>query len=199
LKETLSSDKRNKTVIKLVDEPDNSKLILWNSNSIETNGMSILNTNSFTHSKELYNLYYSLNTDSTKEWINGLEWILSYYQGHSHQNWTWFYPYQNTPHIDDLTVEMDSLNLNLTKFEKTDPFTDVQQLLMVLPKKSLQTFYKSSDYSLQKLAELADSEIFYNYFPSYLVLDGINKRFVWQCKPINLKEFNEEIVRLKIK
>ena len=183
---------------------EDQKLVLWNSNwvgQISEAMMSIVNTNMFTHSKELYNLYYSLNDDTTNEWINGLEWILSYYQGHSHQNWTWFYPYQNTPHIEDIIedINMYQGKIKLTKFEKTEPFTPAQQLLMVLPKKSLQLFSNSSDCSLKNLAKLAESEIFCNFFPPYLVLDGINKRYIWQCKPIGLSEFDEEIVRLKIK
>jgi 5'-3' exonuclease len=175
-----------KSILEKNEKHLNSKFV----DDIEPTEKVLLNiNNSYIYSKELYNLYYGLDNNAPTEWINGLQWILSYYNRHSHQNWTWFYPYHNTPHIDDVLAM--SSTINLIDFKKTDPFTSFQQLFMVLPKESLEKIDKS-------LVDLADSEIFKNHFPPYLILDGINKKFAWQCKPINLAEFEEDLVRLKI-
>lgn len=158
------------------------------SDSIDNENIKI-NTRNFIKTKELYNIYYALDKNSVNEWINGLNWILQYYQGHFHKNWTWFYPYENTPHIEDVIQETNDIYLK--EIKQTNPFTPIQQLFMVLPQKTFQ-----QNKELTFLYELSNSYVFKKYFPTILVLDGINKKFIWQCKPIGLLNFEEELIKI---
>jgi 5'-3' exonuclease len=146
----------------------------------------------FIKTKELYNIYYDLDNKKNvvTEWIRGLEWVLGYYQQHSHQNWTWFYPYENAPHIHDV-LDMRVGSFQPTNFEKTNPFSELQQLFMVLPKSS----FKDNLF----LTNLSESVYFKKFFPSVLCLDAINKMYLWQCKPIGLPQFDENIIRTVLK
>ncbi|PRP88161.1 5'-3' exoribonuclease 1 (ISS) [Planoprotostelium fungivorum] len=66
-----------------------------------------------------------------KSYIEGLIWVLNYYQNGC-ISWGWFFPYYYGPLLSDLT-DLSSLDI---KFDMGEPFTPYQQLMAVLPRAS---------------------------------------------------------------
>jgi 5'-3' exonuclease len=149
---------------------------------------AIFNFKNFGKEKDC--LYYSTEGVTTSSnWISGIEWVLGYYQSHYHKNWSWFYRYENAPCIKD-TIHYLNLNLkNISHFVEDKPFTPLEQIFMVLPKRSIHRIGN------QNLSKICESDDFKLYFPDTLVLDGVNKVYIWQCNPLGLIPFNEEIVK----
>jgi 5'-3' exoribonuclease 1 len=166
--------------------PDNPRILLnlidmgWVANDTRE-------TRETRETRDMYNLYYSLDSFTPKNWLTGLEWVLGYYQTHHHNNWTWYYEYENAPSIKD--VKQTLKDCFVTRVTPSKPFTESQQLFMVLPKESIKRIGDS------KMCKLSESDEFKLYFPEKLLLDGVNKTFIWQCTPLGLHQFDELLVR----
>lgn len=66
-------------------------------------------------------------------YVQGLCWVLQYYyQGVP--SWNWYYPFHYAPFASDL-VNIDTYG-DIAKFEKSKPFSPLEQLLAVLPANS---------------------------------------------------------------
>lgn len=83
-------------------------------------------------------------------YLEGLQWVLLYYYKGA-QHWRWFYPYHYAPMISDLGADIVNNYLGgqnvISEFkidthctENTKPYTPFQQLLTILPIKSLKAF-----------------------------------------------------------
>ena len=142
--------------------------------------------------KRYYNFYGVLDiNDSCKSYINGLYWIIGYYNNHSHQNWSWFYNYKAIPFASDIynyllnCKEKQITILNEKTIIKTKPFTPLEQLLFVLPKESLlEILFKQDKNIYDKLKRLfnTNGKEIEEYYPNHICLDMINKEFMWQSK-----------------
>lgn len=151
--------------------------------------------------KQRYYKFYGI-TDvkkSCQDYLNGLNWILGYYNNHCHDNWSWYYEHHAVPFASDIFECLKNYTHNsLTKFEKTQPFKPIDQLLMVLPRDSLLEIIKTADSNLYwKLYRIfnTDSRELGEYYPENICLDMINKEYLWQSK-IFLKQFNSKIINI---
>jgi len=148
------------------------------------------------YKKRYYN-FYGVNDvkDACENYITGLYWILGYYHNHIHDNWTWCYKYRKVPFASDL---LDYLNngKNIKQIKKDNPNTALEQLIMVLPKKSLLYIIKEKDQKLhEKFVRIFNTYSNYlnEYYPDKICLDMIHKEFMWQSK-IFLKDFQNNFL-----
>lgn len=147
--------------------------------------------------KERYYLYYGIKKSEIKDncinYLQGLSWIFGYYNGHSHNNWSWYYKHHNVPFCSDLfeflRTESD-INLNITQDK---PVSNIKQLCLVLPKKSLLTILKENNIINEKLNVFINS--YSKYYPDNIYVDLINKRYLWQSK-IFFENIDETILDL---
>ena len=152
--------------------------------------------------KSRYYTFYGIGNikDACKKYIEGLYWVLGYYNGHMHNNWLWYYKYMNVPFASDISEYlrnrtdvkryiMDSQNL-----EKSKRITSMQQLWMVLPKESLMEVLE--DDILMKLKRLLKmKDVMNKYFPEDICVDIINKEYLWQSK-VFLEDFDINILEM---
>jgi 5'-3' exoribonuclease 2 len=153
--------------------------------------------------KQRYYKFYGI-TDVIKccrDYITGLNWIIGYYNNHSHDNWSWYYEHHATPFASDIFEYLKNnrvQNASLTLFNNSIPFSTLDQLLMVLPKDSLLEIMKTTDINLYwKLCRIfnTNSRELLEYYPNNICLDMINKEYLWQSK-IFLKQFNCKIINI---
>lgn len=103
----------------------------------------------------LSKLKFDINSDKGKQclhkmlftYLEGMQWVMFYYYKGA-QHWRWYYPYHYAPMISDLAKDIVTTYLHgqstITHFQ-TDhhcsqhktPYTPFQQLLCILPIKSL--------------------------------------------------------------
>lgn len=105
-----------------------------------------------------------------ESYIAGLFWTLQYYH-HECKSWSWFYPYLYAPLASDL-VNLGTLNIT---FPQGRPFTQLMQLLAVLPPQSgnlLPVPY--NEIMTSPLSPLHD------FFPSDFDVDPNGKKSSWE-------------------
>lgn len=159
--------------------------------------------------KNRYYIFYGIGDvkDACKRYLEGLYWVLGYYNGHMHDNWLWYYKYNNVPFASDIGEYLGK-EINFRKYimesknlEKSDRINSMQQLFMVLPKESLMEIIgeeksNSSNKLLKKLERLINmGEVMEKYFPKNVCVDIINKEYLWQSK-IFLDDFNMSILEM---
>ena len=138
------------------------------------------------------NYYHYLFGDSapkkihniSESYIQGVEWILKYYLT-DFADFSWYYPYEYSPSILDLTNFMmsykkhDNVNQKMhqayLKMMQTEDF----QLLMVLPPHSFNLLSKSA----RDFVESAKSGCIH-YYPNEFVITTFLKYYLWECAPI---------------
>ena len=140
--------------------------------------------------KNRYYLYYGISDvhSVVLNYIEGLYWILGYYNGHIHNNWTWYYKYHNVPFCSDIFDVLLKTNKDKvfeyistsTNLNNSTTFSSLKQLFMVLPKDSLCSILGdlNLDLDIYKYTLLKSKD----YFPEKLYVDAINKRYLWQTK-----------------
>jgi 5'-3' exonuclease len=149
--------------------------------------------------KERYYLYYNIKkseiNDACLNYLQGLSWVLGYYNGHSHNNWTWYYKYHSVPFSSDLFEYLRSTsNIEQSLNIKSDqPVSNIKQLCLVLPKDSLITILKENNTITDKLYNFITTCD--KYYPDNLYIDIINKKYLWQSK-IFFENIDENIIDL---
>lgn len=164
-------DKIYKDVIPL---ESNDNIIIYSHDYIKYN---------ITGYKQRYYNYYDITNvnESCENYINGLYWVWGYYNSHNHDNWSWYYKFHSSPFISDLykyletTWKTTQIIIKLTK-----PLQPIQQLIMVLPKKSLLEITKEIDIDkYSRFKRLLEQN---KFFPDKYTLDMIHKEYMWQSK-----------------
>jgi 5'-3' exoribonuclease 2 len=86
-----------------------------------------------------YNKFFDLDEKTPEEYMKSLMYNLYYYTG-KNENWTYFYDYRASPTFSDLYnyLEKEFVNVDTFtyKFEKNEPFSPLEQLLLILPEQS---------------------------------------------------------------
>lgn len=168
----------------------------------------IIKYNQTGYKNRYYQFYGVHNKESAiEEYITGLYWILGYYNGHIHDNWSWFYSHHATPFVSDIfTFLSKDKNIqiiyknNSQVLQTTTPNTTLEQLFMVLPKDSLIEILQSLDKQIyEKAIRLFNtySKNLEDYYPTKIYLELIHKEYLWQSK-IFLKTFYSKIINIFI-
>jgi 5'-3' exonuclease len=154
---------------------------------------------------QFYNVYDK--ESAITEYITGLYWILGYYNGHIHDNWSWFYSHHATPFASDIFTFLSNdknINIiyerNLKILQPTIPNTTLEQLFMVLPKDSLIEILQSINIEVyEKTIRIFNthSKNLQDYYPTKIYLELIHKEYLWQSK-IFLKTFYNKIIDIFI-
>lgn len=121
--------------------------------------------------------YYTkkLNTNNVQkacqEYIKGLQWVIEYYCNEI-PSWTWFYPYNYAPFLDDLS---ECIDYKYIPYIPTEPLDSFEQLLAVLPP-------QSSSQLPEPLPRLMMDEKspLYEYYPLQFHIDLSGKRTDWE-------------------
>jgi 5'-3' exonuclease len=152
--------------------------------------------------KQRYYKYFNIydSNKACEDYIQGLYWILGYYNNHSHDNWSWFYSFDATPFASDIFEYLrqykEKIQHNVTKIIRSIPNDPISQLFMVLPKQSLLEILKEQNeelfYKTQRILNTY-SETINDYYPSKIYLDIIHREYLWQAK-IFLKQFDKNIL-----
>lgn len=198
-KNIYSAYKSNKSIYKDIYNLDlinnkNSSIYFYTEDKIK------YNENDY---KKRYYTYYNINdiNDACEKYLTGLYWILGYYNNHIHDNWSWYYPYHAVPFISDLYSYLckskDNFLKNTDALQKSIPNSNLEQLFLVLPKKSLLEIIKEKDIIIyDKLLRLfnTESKMLQDYYPDKIYLDIVNKEYLWQSK-VFLKNINPNIFK----
>jgi len=157
--------------------------------------------------KKRYYQFYGVDDKqcAVQEYITGLYWILGYYNGHVHENWSWFYSEHTVPFASDVFAYLSNNEnikvihkLNLQKLQSSIPNTTLEQLFMVLPKDSLIEILQSVDQKIyEKTLRLFNTQNLEDYYPTKIYLELIHKEYLWQSK-IFLKTFSSKIIDILI-
>jgi 5'-3' exonuclease len=131
----------------------------------------------------MFNLYHKHNynpsyddllkqdiNDICKNYLESFVWTANYYFDDC-SSWKWYYRYHFAPSIKDLNNYLSQItDLNIIKEDKI-PLKSVEQLRLILPKKSfhlIPNVDKYPDY----------------YYPESFKVDYIMKRYSWEGHPI---------------
>ena len=147
-----------------------------------------LNENNFKNRYYSYYGIYDINK-ACENYIDGLYWTFGYYNNHIHDNWSWYYKYDQVPLASDLynylLIQKEHFDDKCNKqyICATLPVSQLEQLLMVLPKGSLLNTLESidSDGKFKRILQTHSEEL-NKYYPENLCIDLINKEYLWQSK-----------------
>jgi 5'-3' exoribonuclease 1 len=147
--------------------------------------------------KKMYYRYYGIDNiaECCYDYIEGLLWVLGYYSGHIHDNWTWAYPHGNTPFASDIFAflktqgEKRAYSSLVNRLSHTPHLmsskciTSLEQLLHVLPRESLLEILKEIDPDFGKrvgrILNMQSQDI-EKAFPRNIVVSLVGKDQQWQ-------------------
>lgn len=200
--------KNNQQCYSIVDLKENLPIENCDKMYMYTNDTQL----SYIDNKLQYHRYYDLSTDVIHDacfnYIEGLYWILGYYNGHIHDNWSWYYKYDNVPSPEDIffyLLEQSKQNqfnilqeslIKSCQLQKTPCYSMLKQLFLVLPKESLLTILDDSllyDVSISRKKIESKIRSLNTVFPDVLFLDLVNKEFMWQSK-VFFKDIDETML-----
>lgn len=117
-------------------------------------------------------------------YLEGLQWVLFYYYRGA-QHWRWYYPYHYAPMISDLgrnivrdflqgqeTISEFKVDTNCS--ENPKPYTPFQQLLCILPIKSIKKFMP------KEYGTLAEGDL-KSFFPDDFEIDLNGRTLPWEA------------------
>jgi 5'-3' exoribonuclease 1 len=155
--------------------------------------------------KSRYYMYYDIKNEDINNaclnYIEGLYWIFGYYIGHIHNNWTWYYRYNNVPFCSDIfeflrKTQFNSIIAYVKKSEYLKPsqvYSPIKQLFMVLPKSSLIRILKEMNYPVENLEHTLF--LYDKFYPTKICVDLYNKKYLWQSK-VFFENIDEKILEL---
>jgi len=149
--------------------------------------------------KRYYNHYFHTGDDEIEEfssklvseYMKGLVWVTKYYFDKC-PSWTWYYPYDYPPFLEDMSTFLDNnknFDLNKIKFDYGSPLKPFNQLLLVLPPQSSYLIPKE----LNKIVHNSNSSLAYMY-PTHIHQDFIGKVRHWMAIP-QLPAIDLDLVR----
>jgi hypothetical protein len=148
-----------------------------------------------------YYTYYGIQQreiyKSCQNYLTGMQWVLGYYNGHSHNNWSYIYNYNTSPFASDIYKYICETKdfYNNSDLESNGPIREIEQLFCILPKNSLV-------YSLCTLNETGilekfeqNTEFISKFYPTEIYLDMVNKDFYWKSKVFFNNKFDLELIK----
>jgi 5'-3' exonuclease len=151
------------------------------------------------YKKRYYSFYVVNNINQVcKDYIDGLYWVLGYYNKHEHNNWDWFYKHHATPFVSDLwKYLLDHGKDNVCQIQSSNPCTPIEQLFMVLPKQSLLNILQEDTSNIyervSRIFRTNNSKELMAYYPKGLCIDMIHREYLWQSK-IFFEHFDKQFL-----
>jgi 5'-3' exonuclease len=158
--------------------------------------------------KKRYYSYYGVAQSDVKtlcrDYLEGLYWILLYYDNHRHDNWSWYYEHHAIPFASDLAAylkehmsEFLEYIARTSSLRKSSPCTEIEQLCMVLPRESLLNVIEPTLKCKIERVFRTDSCDLENMYPKKISVDILYKEYMWQSKIFiePFKKSNLEIIR----
>jgi 5'-3' exonuclease len=170
---------------KVVKFKDDIQVLENNDNIIVYNDKSILSGNARENISEVKNRYYIFYdiwniSDCCESYKRGLEWIMGYYNGHSHNNWSYVYNHSASPFISDIIEYIRENIKSSIVFKETKPVEPIEQLLIVLPRETLASKDLLGDNDYEKIKRVLNIESIDKYFDKKMAIDYINKDVIWK-------------------
>jgi len=130
-----------------------------------------------------------------KNYIDGLKWTYDYYFKGC-KSWKWKYNYRHAPSLRDILNTMDTYCISSIKFNETQPYSPIVQLLSIFPKTSQNLIHNDYRNLMNSSSDI------YDYYPSYYDIDTYYKRYFWQCEPIlpliDYDRINKAVQKIKM-
>jgi 5'-3' exonuclease len=152
--------------------------------------------------KKRYYSYYGITdiNEVCKDYINGLYWVLGYYNKHEHNNWDWFYKHHATPFVSDLWMYLAKFDKDrVYEIETSKPCTPIEQLFMVLPKQSLLKILEEDASTLynrvKRVFRTSNSKELKRYYPNSICIDMVHREYLWQAK-IFFEHFDKQFLSI---
>lgn len=146
--------------------------------------------------KQYYAYYFNIdvnnpevyNSERTKICIHYLESLMFtlFYYHNEPPSWTWFYQYRVAPCLSDVFTTLNKFykNINKIKFNKGEPYTPFQQLMLILS--------PQSSYILPKqFGEIMTTIPYVQYYPNMIQIDA-TAGFKYIYSEALLPEIDEE-------
>lgn len=132
-----------------------------------------------------YNKFFSIDKTCPEEYMKSLVYNLKYYTSPV-ENWTYFYKFRAAPTFSDLLEYLESANLNY-QFEKNEPFTPLEQLLLILPQDS---FFLVP----RKLSDAVKNSKLLDFYPTKFRMNILHGHKFIYTDPI-LPEINTDLIK----
>ena len=138
------------------------------------------------------NYYYHFFNNYTEKYVNEicdnywntLVWTFKYYF-EGCPSWKYNYEYRAAPCLSDLVNYLKQIDLNDYTFEKDEPYTQNQQLMMILPPRSIKLLP-------EKYRGLISNELV-EFYPVDFKYETVDKMVNWQHEPI-IPEINDKLI-----
>ena len=182
-------DQINEQNNKFYEEQEGPQLYFYNEIQLKNVNQNL--------TKQNYYMYYGIKDIDTAcfNYIEGIHWVLEYYTGHTHNNWSWYYMYHISPMFEDLFEYLNQClkkNDEITFLSSQDkPMNVIKQLSLVLPKESFTLI--ECDFSTVKQLELINILSKLGCFSNKLIIDIIDKEYLWQSK-VFFSHFDDSII-----
>ena len=147
--------------------------------------------------KQYYQEFFNTNepeyiTMICEIYLQSLLYTLRYYLESESPDLHWYYPFNTAPLISDLHQYLASKkDLNHIKFKKTDSYTPLQQLMLILP------VQKANKMLPKKYVQLMQTTLL-PYYPIDFNLDVIQGEKFMRSEPI-LPNIEDEVVMKELK
>ncbi|NBO98932.1 MAG: hypothetical protein EBU90_02220 [Proteobacteria bacterium] len=148
--------------------------------------------------KNRYYMFYGISDKNIacREYMKGLTWVIGYYFGHLHNNWTYYYPFLNAPFASDLYMYTRAHPLSPGPFKKTEPMKSLEQLFMVLPRDSLLEILEEINKPVhQKFIRFLRTGSLDLIYPKKIYIDTHNCEHLWQAKVL-LDNFPDNFTKM---
>lgn len=164
----------------------NKNMIVYDDNLLVLNHPS--------YKQNYYKFYQIFDTQQVcHDYLKTLYWNYFYYFFHKHSNWSWSYTHYNAPFSSDfynfvsnISTYDDYISFN---FIQDNPLQPIEQLLSILPKKSLKNVLEPELYT-KFLYCHKSIPYFKKCYPDTIFIDINNKQYFHESKilyePINI-------------
>lgn len=139
------------------------------------------------------------------DYIKSINFCLEYYFKEN-PSWTWYYPHKNSPSMKELceylghVIDSENFSTLNPNWEKGNPYTQFEQLMLILPRQSFKLLPRSLDIGDYKGSGSGPGSVseLENYYPKNFILNILQGTKFIYSSPI-LEEVPEELVKKYIK
>jgi 5'-3' exonuclease len=143
--------------------------------------------------KQYYNYFFPIQdvnynkarSDICQAFLKSWKYTFEYYLAGTPPSWSSYYPYRVAPFISDLITNLrfPNSNMNSIEFVKSQPYTPLQQLLIIMPPQMKASLPK-------ECVKIMSNKDLKKYFPTFFRLDALAGKIYIYSEPL-LDEIND--------